>query len=127
MQKEIRTAYILFLLAILFTFGFICLLQFVSFPLFFLVLLLMHGGVVLFIVSKKLFKKAGAATFPYYKREYILLALYLPILLYKILGNFGLYTVNIPVKSIVSLCLTGVCLVVSGLNAYAFYKGLSRK
>ncbi len=127
MEKEYKRAYILFLLAILFTFGFICLLQFVSFPLFFLVLLLMHGGVVLFIVSKKLFKKAGASTSPYYKREYILLALYLPILLYKILGNFGLYTVNIPVKSIISLCLTGVCLIVSGLNAYAFYKELTKK
>ncbi len=127
MQKEIKKAYILFLLAILCTFGFICLLQFVSFPLFFLVLLLMHGGVALFIVSKKLFKKAGASTVPYYKREYILLALYLPILLYKILGNFGLYTVNVPVKSIIALCLTGVCLVVSGLNAYAFHKELTKK
>lgn len=126
MQKEIKRAYLLFLLAVLCTFGFICLLQFVSFPLFFLILLCMHGGVALFIVSKKLFKKAGAATSPYYKREYLLLALYLPILLYKILGNFGLYTVNIPVKSIVSLCLTGVCLVLSGLNAYAFYKKLTK-
>ncbi len=125
MKKEIKLPFILFLLGILCSFGFLCLLQFVTFPLFILVLLCMHGGIVLFIVSKKKFKKAGISPSLYYKREYLMLSLFLPILLYKLLGRLGLYEVNVPVKTYIAVGVTVLCLLASAYNALLFYRQLT--
>ncbi|MBP3437054.1 MAG: hypothetical protein J6K61_03990 [Clostridia bacterium] len=126
LNKEQKVNFTLFLLAILVTFSMLALLQLVSSLLFVIVLLLMHGGVVLFIVSKKRFQRASVAVKPFYKREYIMLALYLPILAYKILGKLGLYTVNECLKMWVVLVLTGLCLVGSAINALYLFRHLKK-
>jgi hypothetical protein len=83
-----KKKFALFILAQVVTFGFITLLQFQSpkenLVAFILVLLAMHGGIAVFIVSKRLFKKAGIELKKFYGREYYFLLWYLPALFAKL-------------------------------------------
>jgi hypothetical protein len=98
------------------TFGNITLLQFVDFPLFLFVLLLMHGGIVGFIIQRKRFVKAGLAVRPYFHRTYLLLALFLPILGYSLGALIFGYPVDEPAKQIVVLVLAGIAIIASLFN-----------
>lgn len=118
--------FFLFLAAVLVTFPLIALLQFVPMPWFFLVLLLMHGGVVLFIVSRRRFLRGGYPVIPYYRAEYGMLALYLPILLLKLLACFGILTFDPYVKTLAVLILTAVCLIASAVNAAFLFRRCKR-
>ena len=118
--------FFLFLAAVLVTFPLIALLQFVPMPWFFLVLLLMHGGVVLFIVSRRRFLRGGYPVIQNYRFEYILLALYLPILLLKLLAGFGILTFDPYVKTLAVLILTAVCLIASAVNAVFLFRRCKR-
>ena len=89
----------LFIAAIAMTFSFIAVLQFVEVPWFFLVLLAMHGGVFLFIFSKKRFKAQGYDVARFYTLEYKLLALYLPVLALKVLSSLDVLRFNATLKT----------------------------
>ncbi len=115
-----KTNFILFLSAIVITFCLIAALQFTPMPWFFLVLLGMHVGIFLFILSKRRFHRAGVAVGKYYKREYLLLALYLPILLAKILQSLELIQLDAGIKTLIVLILTIVCMLLSAVNALSF-------
>lgn len=105
----------LFILGELLVFGFICLLQFVDakerLAGFILTLLGMHCGIVCFILSKRLFK-VELNLKKHYVTEYILLALYIPIVIVSIAG------VEIPrtVKLSIVFSLTALSVIVSIIN-----------
>ena len=113
-----------FVFSNLVTFGLIATLQFVDFPWFFLVLVAMHMGVILFIASKRGFKKLGLDV----KREYlvqdVLLALYLPILGAKLMSRFGWIAFPEGLKMALVLTLTGISYVITVFTAASLYKKL---
>lgn len=116
--------YAMFLAAIGLTFSLIAMLQFVEIPWFFLVLLCMHGGVFLFVFSKKRFKKQGYDVARFYSLEYKLLALYLPVLVLKVLSSLGILRFNVMLKTLLILAITAFSLIVSVINATRMYKYL---
>lgn len=120
-----KTNFYLFIAAIVTTFGLIAALQFTPFPWFFLVLIAMHGGVVLFIVSKKRFQKAGYDVKRFYSLEYKLLALYLPILALKVLSSFGILQFDETIKTVLIFAVTVFSLIVSTVNAKKMYNYLN--
>ncbi len=122
-----KTNFLLFLSAVAVTFSLIAALQFTPMPWFFLVLLGMHGGVFLFIFSKRRFRRAGYAVGKYYKREYILLALYLPVLVAKLLSGIGLFPFDPTLKTVIVLAVTALSFVLSAVNAALFYRETLRK
>lgn len=114
----------LFLAAIGLTFSLIAMLQFVEVPWFFLVLLAMHGGVFLFIFSKKRFKKQGYDVGRFYSLEYKLLALYLPVLGLKVLSSLEVLQFDATLKTVLILGITVFSLIVSAVNAGKLHKYL---
>ncbi len=122
-----KTNFALFLAAVAITFSLIAALQFTPMPWFFLVLLCMHVGIFLFIFSKRRFRKAGLAVEKFYKREYMLLACYLPVLLAKVLQSIGLIKLDAGIKTVIVLALTGICLILSAVNAVFFWKQIAGK
>mgnify|MGYP003306336673 CR=1 FL=1 len=114
----------LFTAAIVLTFGLIATLQFVEVPWFFLVLLAMHGGVFLFIFSKKRFKAQGCDVTRFYSLEYKLLALYLPILALKVLSSLNVLHFDATLKTVLILSVTILSLIVSAGNTAKMYKYL---
>ena len=115
----------LFIAAVVVTFGYIAALQFVEVPWFFLVLLAMHGGVFLFIFSKKRLKAQGYEVARFYSREYVLLALYLPVLALKVLSSLGVLHFDATLKTVLILGITAFSLIVSAVNAVKMYKYLN--
>ena len=115
-----------FILSNFVTFGLIATLQFVDFPWFFLVLVAMHMGVILFIASKRGFKKLELDV----KREYlvqdVLLALYLPILAAKLMSRFGWIDFPAGLKTALVLTLTGISYVITVFTAASLYKKLHK-
>ena len=121
-----KTNFYLFIAAIVTTFGLIAALQFVDILWFFLVLIAMHGGVVLFIVSKKRFQKAGYDVKRFYSLEYKLLALYLPILACNLLSaGFDILRLDETLKTVLILVITVFSLIVSAINAKKMYDYLN--
>ena len=114
----------LFIAAIAMTFSFIAVLQFVEVPWFFLVLLAMHGGVFLFIFSKKRFKAQGYDVARFYTLEYKLLALYLPVLALKVLSSLNVLRFDATLKTVLILAITVFSLIASVVNAVKMYKYL---
>jgi len=125
--EPLRKEFLLFILAEIVTFGSITLLQFVDFPLFLFVLLVMHGGIVLFIVLRKRFAKAGLAVKPFYQRTYLLLALFLPILGYALGAVVFGYPVDEGMKRTVSLILAGIAILASAINTILFRAHLVKR
>ena len=119
-----KKCFCLFIAAIAVTFSMIALLQFVEGPWFFLVLLAMHGGVFLFIFSKKRFKAQGYDVARFYSLEYKLLALYLPILALKVLSSLEILRFDVTLKTVLILVITAFSLIVSVVNAIKMYKYL---
>lgn len=115
----------LFIAAVVVTFGLIAALQFVEVPWFFLVLLAMHGGVFLFIFSKKRLMAQGYEVARFYSREYVLLALYLPVLAMKVLSSLGVLHFDATLKTVLILGITAFSLIVSAVNAVKMYKYLN--
>ena len=126
-NKKAQGKFLMFALGILLAFGFICAMQFISAKenmlAFGLALFGMHGGVVCFILSKKIFKlDCDAGLKKHYTIEYGLLALYLPMMLLKILG----VEIPEPVSAAIVLAITGFAVVASILNCRKLYDKLSR-
>ncbi len=116
----------LFISAIAVTFGFIAALQFIPFPWFFAALVCMHGGVFLFIFSKKKFKKNGLDVSRFYSLEYKLLALYLPILTAKLLSALGLFEFDETLKTVLIAIVTAFSVVVSIINAKKLHNEIKK-
>jgi hypothetical protein len=119
-----KKCFCLFIAAIVVTFSMIAMLQFVEAPWFFLVLLAMHGGVFLFIFSKKRFKAQEYDVARFYSLEYKLLALYIPVLALKVLSSLEILRFDVTLKTVLILVITAFSLIVSVVNAIKMYKYL---
>ena len=119
--------FILFIVALTIIFGFITTLQMVKGVLFFGALVLMHCGVILYIYTKKQFKKNQIVIKKHYTIENILMALYLPVLAAKFLSNFGVITIDNDIKRTIVFCITGVAVVVSIVNCVLMYKSIQNQ
>ena len=117
-------SFYMFIAAIALTLSFIAVLQFVEVPWFFLVLLAMHGGVFLFIFSKKRFKAQGYDIARFYSLEYKLLALYLPVLALKVLSSLNILRFDAALKTLLILVITVFSVIASVVNAVKMYKYL---
>ena len=117
----------LFVLANLVTFTFIALLQVAEGRLFFLFLVAMHAGIVLFIVNKKRFTAHDPSVKQFYDRVYLYLALYIPLMLYKLVGRPfpGLYDQTL--ASLAMTCVIGISVAGSITNAVRFYTYLFKE
>ena len=92
----------------LFTISMLFLLQISEIPWFFLWLVLMHGGIIILALSKSKFKTFKVLS--HYRRTYLSLLLFIPILIYKIITRIFSLTENEEVIKIVSLAIILVCL-----------------
>lgn len=129
MKGKIRTGFLMYCAGILCALGGITLLKFqkpMSFP-FILCLLLMHTGVLLFIFSKKSFKKEHTNANKYYSNFYFLLLLYVPVLLYKFVlcRLFPSIALSSNEFMVLILTLTATCLILSVRDAIDFAKKAS--
>lgn len=111
-----RTGLALFALGAALTFGFITLLQFAPMPWFFVALVAMHGGIALFIVSKRMFKRRSYIVARYYRLEYIMLLPYLPIMAYAFASKAGIVPVFDTEKSLFTIAYTLACFIVTLWN-----------
>lgn len=91
MVHEDRKPFVLFVLAQCLAFSCIALLQVASPRLFIPLLLVMHVGILLFIISKKRFVKTRPDLKIHYRISYACLALFLPLLLYRLVAH-GLFS-----------------------------------
>lgn len=126
-DKSLRTGLVLFIVAAVFTFGFITLLQFLEIPVFFVALVLMHVGIFTFIASKRVFKKAGYDVRNYYKTQYVLLIPYVVVMVYTFACRFGLLPMFEDAKTIFTLCYTGLCVLITIWNLLRMKRDLERQ
>lgn len=99
----------LFNLAAVLTFGFITALQFMPLPWFFLALVAMHGGIALFIVSKRAFKRQGFEVALFYRTQYLLLVPYVCVMAYTFAARAGIVALFAQEKAIAVLCYSAFC------------------
>lgn len=114
--------FVLFVIALTMIFGFITLLQFVNGLVFAGALVLMHCGVVLYIISKKRFKKLGCDIKRHYTLENALMALYIPVLAAKVLSALDVISFDEEIKKVIVICISAACVVVSIVNCIIMYK-----
>ena len=83
-MKPIHKAFTLYVLAYVITVGFLTAIKLA--PLWFFIpgLLLMHAGILLFAVSKRMFLKTSMDVGKYYQKTYKSLMVFLPVLLYRL-------------------------------------------
>lgn len=106
----------LFLTAAIVTFGCITMLQFLEKPWFFAALVAMHGGIALFVASKRTLKRGGFSLMGYYKAEYLMLVPFLFIMFYSLAGKAGLAPPFGSAKASLTLVYALVCFAVTFWN-----------
>ena len=122
-----RRLFWLFCLAEIIVFCFITTLQFVEGWLFVLALILMHGGIVIFIITKKKYRQIGINVQKYYYRTYAILAMYLPILFTKLIFRLLEKSLNEDVITIVTLSITVVAVGIASVNSWYLAKELIKE
>jgi hypothetical protein len=93
-------------------------LQISEIPWFFIVLLLMHGGIAGLIILKKKYKELDKKI--YYRNIYIIFALFIPILFYKLVAAIFSFEENHTLIQYVSIGIIVIGLVVGLLNVFIF-------
>lgn len=106
----------LFLSAAILTFGCITIMQFLEQPWFFMVLVLMHAGIALFVVSKRAFRNAGYNLLHYFKMEYVMLLPFLLIMFYSIASKIGILPPFGTAKASITFILALACFAVTFWN-----------
>jgi len=96
------------------------LLQISEIPWFFLVLLLMHGGIFGLILLKK--RYIGLNIKYYYRNIYISFALFIPILIYKLLAAIFPFEENHALIQQLSMGIIIIALLVGIVNIYVFHQ-----
>jgi hypothetical protein len=124
MKMKLKQAFGMFLSAQIITYTFITLLQKVEGITFLLFLVFMHGGILLFIFSKKMFHQLGVQAKPFYKSSYLLLSFYLPLMLYQLASYIFAYRVDIEAKWWITIGITIVAVGVSTIQNIQFYQSL---
>ncbi len=126
MMDRYKTPKTLFVLAQANTFGMITLLQFVSGWVFVLTLLAMHGGIALFIVSKKHFLRLGRPIKRHYHLAYAFLALYLPVLGYKLLSRLVGFSQDEELVFVYVMAVTVLAVLAGVLNTIILFRSLAK-
>lgn len=106
----------LFFTASVVTFGCITIMQFLDKPLFFAALVAMHGGIALFVASKRLLRVQGFDLMGYFKAEYALLLPFLLIMLYTFASNAGLLPPWGDAKASITFVYALICFAVTFWN-----------
>lgn len=127
MKTKMRRLFWLFCLAEIIVFSFITTLQFVEDWLFVLALVLMHGGIIIFIVTKKKYHQIGINVQKYYYRTYAILAMYLPILFTKLIYRFLDQPLKEDVITIVTMLITVVAVGIASVNSWYLAKKLIKE
>jgi hypothetical protein len=90
---------------------------------FLVMLLVMHGGIIILILVKKQLLKLNVNIKPYYKKMYLVLSLYLPLILYKIAARIFSFDYS---KNIIYIS-TGLLFIVSFIYLLRSIKHLNTK
>lgn len=114
-----------FVVANVITFTFITLLQVAHRHFFILFLVLMHCGIFLLIATKKRLVAGDDSIKRFYNTVYLLLALYVPLLLYKLLSNWLPINYKESIMRIGTLCVTVVAVSGSVCNSFKLYRFLT--
>jgi hypothetical protein len=122
-----KNIYALFVVGQLITFLFIILLQLLSRDLFLILLVSMHIGIVLIIISKKSFLKLKLNIKIYYKRLYLLLTPFLPMVFYKLLSYIFSYEVNKSFVFLYTMIVAAVTFSIAILNSIHLYRFIHTK
>jgi len=126
MEKN-KKYFSLFIVGQLITFLFIILLQLLSRNLFVVLLILMHLGIVFIIISKKRFLKQNLQVNLFYKRLYVLLTPFLPMVFYKLLSYVIHYEVNQNFVFIYTMIVAAITFSLSILNTVKFYAFIKQR
>ncbi len=113
----------LFSLAYLFTVGMLLLLQLSKMPWFIVWLVLMHSGIVMLAILKK--RSKALNTKAYFKRAYGSFALFIPILIYKLVALVFSFEENEQLVKIISFVIIGLCLLLAVYHLFLFRKQTS--
>lgn len=122
MNDQLTSAKTLFLFAQIDTFGFITLLQFLSGFWFVMALLAMHSGILMFIFARKRFEKLGIDSNKHFLVTYIVLSLYLPILIYKLLSRIIGFLENEALVFAYVVSLTAIAIIIGVFNTASLFK-----
>lgn len=117
-------AFVLFVLAQCLAFSCIALLQMTSTRMFIPLLLVMHVGIVLFIVSKKRLVKTRPELHVHYRISYVCLALFLPILFYRLVAETLLQTMHEGFVFILTMIAVAISVVTGILNTLRMSRSL---
>ena len=115
--NDCRLAFALFVTALVVTFGCITAVSLTRPPLMFVLLVAMHGGIALFVVSKRRFRRAGADVAGVYAREYVMLVPYLLVMAYSFALRAGVVPDLGLIKNVGVLTWTALAAVLSVNNA----------
>lgn len=117
MMSRTKKFILIFSLAYYFVVGMLFLLQISKMPWFFIWLILMHGGIVVLALLKRSYQDLDILS--YFKRAYLSLLLFIPILIYKIIVAIFSLEENEAVVTYVSLFFILICI---GMGIYNIIK-----
>ncbi len=126
MARHDKISFLLLLLGQVVTLVFITWLQISPLWMFIPLLIAMHMGIALLIISKKRFKAQHHHIKPYYNRIYLMLALYLPIIAYKMLGRILPYEADQTWITWLTWGVTTTCVIGFILNTLALHRYVRR-
>ena len=131
-NKKLLQAFIIFCAGIVLMLGFITLLKFqnptTSILGFILCLVGMHSGIICFMMSQKIFHKAGLDPKKYYSEVYYYVLVFIPALVYKfVIVNIWEQTyMGDDAYLAMILTIAGYCLIVCIRTAILFGKAINR-
>lgn len=109
---------IIYFLINVFTLSMLFMLQISEIPIFFLWLVLMHVGIVGLALTKKHFKDLGVK--PYFTRVYLSFALFIPVLIYKLIMAILSLEENHELVTITVYLVMMICILILILNTVFF-------
>lgn len=98
-----------------------------SMPWLAVVLVAMHVGIALFIVSKRIFKNLGLDVKRFYNTQYVLLLPYLLVMFYTFAAKAGLLPLFASEKTTVVLVYSAVCVLVTVWNYLRMKSSLTQQ
>lgn len=107
-----------YILANSFTLAMLVMLQISEWPIFILWLILMHSGIIALALTKRHFKDLDIKK--YFKRVYLSFALFIPVLIYKLIfAIIGQEENEVVVRTTVIVAIS-ICVIIMVLNVVSF-------
>jgi amino acid transporter len=124
MVREYQNPFVLFILAQGLAFSCIAFLQVASADAFIPLLLAMHVGIVLFILSKKRFLPIKPELKVHYRISYACLGLFLPILLYRLIASNLCSNMNEKIVYTGTIIAVTISVILGILNTFHMWRTL---